>query len=143
MRRTAATLYLGSTFLLVGLLAIQVFLAGLGVFSSATAFATHRDTGYTIELVVLVVLVLGIVGRAGRAQAGLAALALVLMVFQSVFVGLRGPAPEIAALHPLNGFLIFFIAIVLARRAWVAWSAARRAPTEAATPDPSPSTTTA
>ena len=47
-----------------------------------------------------------------------------LFLLQSVFVALRGTLPEVAALHPLNGFLITFLAIVLARDAWLA----RRAP---------------
>ena len=36
--------------LFAALLIVQVFLAGLGVFDSPTAFATHRDFGYMIEL---------------------------------------------------------------------------------------------
>ena len=39
-------------------------------------------------------------------------------------MNLRATAPEVAALHPVNGFLITLIAIVLARDVWIA----RKAP---------------
>ena len=37
---------------------------------------------------------------------------------QSVFVGIRADYPSVAALHPLNGFLILLVAIVLGRDGW-------------------------
>jgi hypothetical protein len=54
-----------------------------------------------------------------------------LFLLQSVFVGLRADAPEVAALHPVNGFLITILAIVLARDAWLA---RRASAIDAATP---------
>jgi cytochrome b561 len=50
-----------------------------------------------------------------------------LFLLQSVFVNLRATAPEVAALHPVNGFLITLLAIVLARDAWIARRAAQTA----------------
>jgi hypothetical protein len=44
----------------------------------------------------------------------------VLFALQSVFVALRTSMPEVAALHPVNGFLLLFIAISTARQAWAA-----------------------
>jgi hypothetical protein len=43
----------------------------------------------------------------------------VLFILQSVLVAQRPTAPLIAALHPVNGFLILFLAIVLARESWM------------------------
>jgi hypothetical protein len=76
--------------------------------------------------------VLGLVARLGRRAALLAAGIFGLFLLQSVFVGLRGSAPDVAALHPLNGFLITFLAIVLAHDAWIG----RRAEAEAAPASP-------
>jgi hypothetical protein len=39
-----------------------------------------------------------------------------------VFVAFRASAPAIAALHPVNGFLIIGVAIV---SGWAAWTARR------------------
>jgi hypothetical protein len=116
--RPIATLYAVAASILVVGLVLQVFLAGLGVFDDPTFFLTHRDTGYTLEAVAFFVIVFAAIARAGRAQIGIAALILVLFLLQSVFVAVRVSSPAVAALHPVNGFLILLLSIVLARRAW-------------------------
>jgi hypothetical protein len=120
MRSIARSVHLAVAWLLVAGLLVQVFLAGLGVFRGAASFETHRDFGYMLELLPLVLLIVGLVARLGRRPALLAAGIFGLFLLQSVFVVLRSAAPEVAALHPLNGFLITFLAIVLARDAWLA-----------------------
>ena len=134
MRPLAALHAITASLLVVGLV-LQVFLAGLGVFDDPTFFLTHRDTGYTLELVALVVIVLAAVARAGRAQIGIAALIFGLFLLQSVFVAVRESTPAVAALHPVNGFLILLLSIVLARRARAFARATRAA---AGTPAPAP-----
>jgi len=101
---------------------IQVFLAGLGVFDDASAFVTHRDFGYMISLLPIVLVVLALVGGMPRRYAGLSALLFVLFLLQSVFVQMRGSMPAVAALHPLNGFLILALGILLAWQSWQARS---------------------
>jgi hypothetical protein len=98
---------------------IQIFLAGLGVFRGPESFETHRDFGYTLELLPIILLVLGLIAGLGRRAALLAAGIFGLFLLQSVFVGVRATAPEVAALHPVNGFIITFLSIVLARDAWL------------------------
>ena len=56
--------------------------------------------------------------RANERIIGLAALLLVLFAVQSIFVALRADLPAIAALHPLNGFAILGVGVVLTRAAW-------------------------
>lgn len=119
MRSIGRTVYLVVAWAFVAGLAAQVFLAGLGVFDSPTAFATHRDVGYTLSIVPILLLVIGLVARLGRRMAILAAVIFGLFMLQSVFVAMRGSSPAIAALHPLNGFLIFLLAIIVARDAWL------------------------
>ena len=97
---------------------IQVFLAGLGVFADPRSFITHRDFGYLFGLLTLALLVLALVGREPRRVTGLSALLLLLFALQSVFIALRTSTPEVAALHPLNGFLILFVAITVSRASW-------------------------
>ena len=113
-------MHLAVAWLLVAGLIAQVFLAGLGVFRGPTSFATHRDFGYLLSLLPFVLLIAGLVARLGRKPALLAVGIFGLFILQSVFVAFRSTAPEVAALNPVNGFLIVFLAIVLARDAWQA-----------------------
>jgi hypothetical protein len=132
MRSIARTIHLVVSWLFVAGLVAQVFLAGLGVFSSAASFATHRDVGYSLSLIPIVLLVTGLLGGLGRRLALLAALEFGLFVLQSVFVAMRSSAPAVAALHPVNGFLILLLAIIIARDSWLARAAASPAPTATA-----------
>jgi hypothetical protein len=119
MQSIGRTVHLALALLLVAGLFVQVFLAGLGVFKGPASFATHRDWGYLLELLPFLLLIVGLVARLGRRPALLAAGIFGLFILQSVFVALRDTMPEVAALHPVNGFLITFLAIVLARDAWL------------------------
>ena len=134
MRSVARPAHLVVAWLLVAGLVVQIFLAGLGVFRDAASFETHKNFGYTLELLPLVLLVLGLIAGLGRRAALLAAAIFGLFLLQSVFVALRTDMPDVAALHPVNGFLITFLAIVLARDAWLG----RRASAGAAAPPESP-----
>jgi len=115
--RTAYPLVAG---LFVACAVIQVFLAGLGIFDDPNAFVTHRNFGYLFGWLTLVLLVIALVGRMPRRYVGLAVLSLVLFALQSVFVALREDMPALAALHPLNGFLIVGAATYAA---WTSWKA--------------------
>jgi hypothetical protein len=124
MRPIARNLHAAIAWLLVAVLVIQVWLAGRGVFESPGVFATHRDVGYAIGIFPIVLLVLGVLGGMGRRVAIMAAVIFGLAILQSVFVVMRTSSPAIAALHPVNGFLILLVAIVLARESWTLRTAA-------------------
>jgi Family of unknown function (DUF6220) len=121
-RRVARSAHLVVAWLLVIGLVIQVFLAGLGVFAGASNFATHRDTGYLLQLLPLLLIIAAAVGRLGRRQIVLALVIFALFFLQSILVAMREATPAIAALHPVNGFLILYLAIQVARDAWAARS---------------------
>ena len=131
MRSIARNLHVVVTFLLVAALVVQVWLAGRGVFESPTVFITHRDVGYMLSLFPIVLLVLGLLGGMGRRPAIMAALIFGLLILQSVFVVMRTSNPAIAALHPVNGFLILLVALVLLRGSWAMRNATTLAPTAA------------
>lgn len=103
----------------VGCVVIQVFLAGLGVFDDPRSFVTHREFGYLIGMFTLVLLVLALIGRSPRRIAAYSALLLFQFALQSVLVALRADVPALAALHPVNGFLILLVAITVTRASWV------------------------
>ena len=104
--------------LFVACAVVQVFLAGLGVFDDPSAFITHREFGYMFGWLVLVMILLALAGGQPRWMVGLSILLAVLFALQSVFVSLRTDYPAIAALHPLNGFLILGVGIAITRGAW-------------------------
>jgi hypothetical protein len=126
--------------LFVACAVIQVFLAGLGVFDDPNAFITHRNFGYLFGWLTLVLLVISLAGRMPRRFVGLAVLILVLFSLQSVFVALRQDMPVVAALHPLNGFLILGVATYAAWTSWTARAAGEPASKRAAA---TPTATTA
>jgi cytochrome b561 len=108
-----------AVWLFVACAVVQVFLAGLGVFGLPPGdFSAHRDWGYTFGYLVLVILILALVGRLPRRMVGMSALLLVLFFLQSVLVAVRADYPAFAALHPLNGFLILLVSILLGRDGW-------------------------
>ena len=132
VRSFARTAYPVVAGLFVACAVIQVFLAGLGVFDDPNAFITHRNFGYLFGWLTLVLLVISLVGRMPRRFVGLAVLILVLFSLQSVFVALRQDMPVVAALHPLNGFLILGVATYAAWSSWKARSAQETTPERAA-----------
>jgi hypothetical protein len=125
MRSGARVVHLILSWLLVAGLVIQVFLAGLGVFDTSAGFELHRTWGFTLELLPILILIAGLVGGMGRRPAILAIVVFLLFILQSVFVAVRDSAPFVAALHPVNGFLILLLSIWLAVDSWRAWTAAR------------------
>jgi hypothetical protein len=120
-RRIARPIHLVVAWLFVVGLLVQVFLAGMGVFDSFRMFATHRDFGYALTAVPVVLIVTSLVGGFGRMEAIAAAVMLGQFILQSVLVFQGDSTPAIAALHPVNGFLILLIAVWLALDAWGRW----------------------
>jgi len=120
-KRIARPVHVVVAWLLVAGLLVQVFLAGMGVFDSASMFLTHRDVGYTLTLLPVILVVTSLIGGFGRTETIAAAVMVGQFILQSVFVALRESNPAIAALHPVNGFLILLVAVWLARDAWRIW----------------------
>jgi cytochrome b561 len=94
---------------------VQVYLAGQGIFVPPESFELHRNVGYGIGILALIMLVLAFAARMPFRIIGVTALLFVLMILQSVLVFMRTDQPNLAALHPVNGFLIVLLAV------WIAW----------------------
>jgi hypothetical protein len=112
-------------FLLMGV--VQIFLAGLGVFSlqdqtlggagGDTAFAPHRAVGFTMGGVALLILVLAVIARPGAcAIAGSAVLVVLTSLVQSLLAGLADDHAVYGGLHAFDGLLILGIAAYLYAR---------------------------
>jgi len=103
--------------LLVFLLAVavQIFLAGLGVFSFGNgdraggdhAFSAHQGLGFAIGGAAILLLVLAIMARPGKLAVWLAvALVVQADLLQSLLEGLGGDSAVFGGLHALDGLLI-------------------------------------
>jgi hypothetical protein len=112
-------------FLLLG--AVQIFLAGLGVFSlqdktlagagGDTAFAPHRAVGFSMAGVALLILVLAVIARPGtRAIILSAVLVLLTSLMQSLLAGLADDHAVYGGLHAFDGLLILGTAAYLYAR---------------------------
>jgi Family of unknown function (DUF6220) len=105
-------------FLLLGV--VQIFLAGLGVFSldgqelgatGETAFNPHRSLGFGMGGLALIILILALIARPG-ARSIVLAVVMFLLAFlaQSILGGLGEDTPVFGGLHALDGLAILGIA---------------------------------
>jgi hypothetical protein len=108
----ARILYFGLAALYLAAVVVQFFLAGLGTFGGD--FDPHAVLGFIIGIGSLALLVVAAVGRLPRTMLGLTVLLVGLNVLQFVLPNID--TDEIAALHPVNGVAIVFLAHVLMQR---------------------------
>lgn len=118
-RRISRTVHPWVAALLVIGLLVQVFLAGMGVFAGGASFATHRDVGFTLQVLPFVLILTSVLGGFGRRHAIPATVMFIQFFLQSILLIWRDDLPAIAALHPVNGVLILVVA------SWLAWDAWR------------------
>lgn len=119
MQQAARLVYRGLAWLFLAGAVLQFFLAGLGVFGTGASFEIHATVGITLIIVSIVLLILAVVlfsvGNLARESARLAGLLVILMLVQWVLVeAFSDAAPALAALHPVNGFLVLIVACALA-----------------------------
>ena len=89
---------------LAGLL-LQFYLASTPIFG-AGSFQPHRMLGAALTMIVILFPVLALAGRLGRQLIGLSMLLVILTIVQVMLPSLRGAAPWIAALHPVNALVL-------------------------------------
>ena len=119
---------------LVGLV-LQLFFIGFGVFprnGDSNPFGLHKSWGFILGDIAVVLFLIALAARPGRGTV-LLALAVGLLTFlaQPLLVSARHKAPIVAALHPVNALLIFWLTLVLMRRASALVSSGAPAPKEA------------
>jgi hypothetical protein len=98
---------------LAGLL-LQFYLASTAMFG-AESFQPHRLLGAALTILVFLFPVLALAGRLGRQLIGLSVLLVVLIIVQMMLPSLRGAAPWIAALHPVNALVLIGISARMGR----------------------------
>ena len=117
-RRVPLVIY--ATFAVVFLLSVvvQVFLAGAGIFASASWLSSHGILGQILPVIPLLMVILGLVGKLPRTINWLTVLLLVLVYIQPWFIYLSRSAgiPLLGALHPVNALAIFALSLYLLYR---------------------------
>jgi hypothetical protein len=124
LRRGASAGYRWLLLVFVAAGAVQIFLAGLGVFhlhsygldepAGDAALDPHRTLGFAMGGVALLILVLALAARpGGRAIAGAVVLVVQTDVLQSLFAGLGDDSPVWGGLHALDGLLAIAVACYL------------------------------
>src|SRR6266540_3985809 len=105
-------------FLLLGV--VQIFLAGVGIFSldgqelgatGETAFNPHRSLGFGMGGLALIILILALIARPG-ARSIVLSVVIFLLAFlaQSILADLGEDTPVFGGLHALDGLAILGIA---------------------------------
>jgi len=121
-RALARRVFEYGVYLMVALVVIQVLLAGLGIFASATFFSWHANVNGA--LVFLVPLLLILIGWYGGVPIRTRLLMLAipgLVIVQSLLLipyhaNVQGPLRAIAGLHAANALFIFWVALQLVDR---------------------------
>ncbi|MBX5446578.1 MAG: hypothetical protein IRZ30_15555 [Sphaerobacter sp.] len=105
--------------LFVGCVLVQVLIAGLAIFDTPLRWSWHENFVHMFEYLPLILLVLAFTGRMPRRIRWVSFGAFAMIGMQYAFIGLARDLniPAIAALHPVNAMLIFWVALFLARSA--------------------------
>src|SRR4029453_10059542 len=112
----ARKIFVGLAWLFVLAVAIQFFLAGLGVLGGESLEA-HRLWGFTaLHLIPILMLIAAIVGRMGRTVIGLTVALFVLVFLQPLFADPELDPRWLRSLHVLNALFIFALGYHLAQR---------------------------
>jgi hypothetical protein len=114
--RIARPIFAGLAWLLVAMVVVQVFWAGMALFAGGD-FAIHREFGYLLSVSPILVLVAAWPARAGRGTLLFVAALLIVTPVQTILPVLRTDLPIVAALHPPTALLVFWMALTVARRA--------------------------
>lgn len=134
MRRFSEIGFAVVSTLLVTAVTLQLYFAGLGVFSDPTdeLFAIHGWNGrIVLPLLTLLTVLLAALARAGKRTIRLSVLVFGLLILQTLIFVLTGlifgigpetPNPPLIAtmfvsLHPINGLAILTVSFLVARRA--------------------------
>lgn len=112
-RRFSKLTFLGLSWILVGCIAAQTFLAGLAVFSDPAHWSKHVSFVHFMEFVPLLMLLFAFIGKL-PVQARWLSAALFALIFSQYATA---HAPGAGALHPVIALVLFWVSVVTARRA--------------------------
>jgi hypothetical protein len=114
MARGAWYVYAVLLWLFLAALAVQIFLAGMGLAGLGSGdMEAHIGLGWTLHLPVLLILVAALLARVGRPTIWWVLVFFVIGAIQPILATMDA-VPLIAALHPLGAVLLTIITVKLA-----------------------------
>jgi hypothetical protein len=114
--QVARTAFAVMAWLFVAIVTLQVFFAGLGLFGTG-GMELHIGFGYLVPLAAVAVPIAALAARSGARTSWLSGGLVLLTFVQTTLPYFRSDLPAIAALHPVNALLIFWVGLAIARRA--------------------------
>ncbi len=105
--------------LYVACIIVQVFLAGLGIFVGGAWWSIHVTTGRWFNPIPIILIVLAFTGRFRRSVVVISIILFVQYELQIAFIELANnfKFPLLAAFHPVNAVIMFWLTVVVARQA--------------------------
>jgi hypothetical protein len=118
-KKTMRVLYAIFAWLFALCILIQVFLAGLSIFTSPSYWSVHIGFAHIFESIPMLLLIFALLGRLPRAITLLSLLLIAQFALQYAFVQLSGSLgiAALAAFHPVNAVVMFWVALYVARHA--------------------------
>jgi hypothetical protein len=110
------TLFAAAAWLYLAGVVIQVFFAGASLFG-LTDWTVHAGLGWGLGSAPIILLVLALGARVDRRTAWLTAGLAIAALIQPELALARHDSPVLAAFHPVNALLVFWLAWVVASRA--------------------------
>jgi hypothetical protein len=107
--------YLILTWIVVGCVAVQVFLAGLAIFVDSARWLWHTRFIHYFDLLPILMLPLAFAARLPAVLRWLTGALYALIWVQYVTANVGG---VVGAFHPVNALVIFWVAIYLGQRTW-------------------------
>jgi uncharacterized protein DUF6220 len=120
MRQVFRQIHAWVAWLLVAGIVLQFWLAGSAIpqLGGTGSFETHQGVGLLVGLITLVLFLTALPAGLGRRRV-LQSLGFVgLFVVQSSLAYMDPGLPAVAALHPVNGLLMFVLSLLYARAVW-------------------------
>jgi hypothetical protein len=130
--------YLIVSWLFVGGVLAQVFLAGMVVVARQGGWVGHIDLGHALGLPILLMIISAYLGRTPSAMKWLTWLLFGVYFIQAdVIIFMRDTVPLVAAFHPVLALVDFALGLVLALRAWALVRRREEIAEELSLPEPS------
>jgi len=114
--RAGRLAFAAAAWLFLGGVIAQVFLAGVGLFKVG-GWDAHVNLGWLLGSAPLILLLLAVPARFDRRTNGLLVGLTIATFVQPELAAARSEAPVLAAFHPVNALLVFWLAWLVARRA--------------------------
>jgi len=114
MARGAWYVYVAVLWIFLAALVIQIFVAGLALFSDSSQMQLHRDIGWALHLPVLLILIAALIARVRRPTIWWVLGLFVSGALQPLLPAFRADVPLLAALHPLNAVVLTIVTLKLA-----------------------------